>query len=337
MNDIIRDEKVGIVIRRTPSGWVLMYKEKEVYSFDPNKRPRRLFTSGRSFRRGTDHRTFEVYQPGSRESNTVVRELTDKEKRALYEELLKRLKHIISILGDTKKFEDDHCVNSARDFFSFVYNRNIIDDWEADYERFHSIYKAISILPPDRYRALVIQVCEGCPWNRCTFCKLFTDRNFRQRTLEEVKKHARSIKEFFKDGLNYYQSIFLADANTLVMKTENLLKIILWLKDFFSDYPLLNRFDSFVDIRSGYKKSLEELKTLKEAGMKRIYIGVETGAEELREFLNKSGKNEEVIEFIKNSHLAGLEISAIFMVGVGGDKYSLVHIEKTIKLLKQIK
>lgn len=93
---------------------------------------------------------------------------------------------------------------------------------EADAIRFRSVYLPVPILPPDQYGALIVQLTEGCSYNQCTFCRFYRDRPFRAKTSEELRAHLRAVREFFGEGLRLRRSVFLADANALVLPPARL-------------------------------------------------------------------------------------------------------------------
>ena len=98
-------------------------------------------------------------------------------------------------------------------------------DWaalQADARRFGEIYRPVSILPPDQYLALVVQATEGCSYNQCTFCDFYRDRPFRVKSADELRAHIAAVQAFFGPALGLRKSLFLADANALVVPMPRL-------------------------------------------------------------------------------------------------------------------
>ena len=102
---------------------------------------------------------------------------------------------------------------------------------ERSADEFQRIYLPISVLPPDQYMSLVLQVTEGCNYNRCIFCNFYKDRPFRVKTLGEIEQHIAEIRQFFGKGLKLRKSIFLADANALVIPQNKIIPVLFLLKE----------------------------------------------------------------------------------------------------------
>ena len=163
------------------------------------------------------------------------------------------------------------------------------DQLAADGERFQSLYKPVSILPPDQYLALVLQATEGCSWNRCTFCGLYRDRTFRIHSPESFRAHCAGVRDFYGEGLSLRRGIFLADANALVMPQARLRQIFEIAQEIFALPEGPRPVYSFVSAFDVARKSPEEWADLHALGLTRAYIGLETGDDDLLRFLNKPG------------------------------------------------
>lgn len=198
--------------------------------------------------------------------------------------------------------------------------------------RFRAVYQPIPILPPDQYRSIVLQVTEGCTWNKCTFCSFYQGTRFRMRSLSHFEKHTRAVHRFLGAGLRMRRGIFLGDGNALALKAEGLFEYIELIRKVFPDEPLYG----FVDVFSGQRHTVEEWRALAELGLHRVYIGMETGYDPLLRFLNKPGSQAESIELVAELKEAGLAVSPIVMVGVGGQKYRNKHSEATLEALSQM-
>jgi radical SAM superfamily enzyme YgiQ (UPF0313 family) len=141
-------------------------------------------------------------------------------------------------------------------------------DWQhlsADAISFKNVYLPISILPPDQYLALVVQVTEGCNYNQCIFCDFYKDRPFRIKTNTELKEHLLKIKNYFGEGIKMRRSIFLGDANAIVIPQERLIKALRSIKNVF---PQPKDIYSFIDVFTGIKKDpavYQSLKIVKES------------------------------------------------------------------------
>jgi len=195
---------------------------------------------------------------------------------------------------------------------------------------FNNLYRPISILPPDQYLALVLQITEGCNYNRCTFCNFYRDRPFRIKPLPEIIQHVKGVKNFLGTGIRLRRSIFLADANALVIPQRKLIPILRHIR---STLPTRLPIYSFIDVFTGIKKSAVNFSQLKEWGVKRVYLGVESGHPGLLDLLNKPQSLEAVLTLTKKLKDGGLEIGVIFLAGAGGQPFHEYHRKASAKLL----
>jgi len=202
----------------------------------------------------------------------------------------------------------------------------------AQEEAFYRVYKPISILPPDQYLSVVVQATEGCTWNRCTFCSFYQDRPFRAKSREEFARHVEAVKAFFGRGLSLRKGVFLADGNALALSQNRLMPLFEVVRDAFPGRPVY----SFIDVYTGERKAVEEWRRLVEMGLHRVYIGMETGCDELLAFLNKPGSREELIRFVHDLKEAGVAVGLIAMVGVGGKEYAGRHGEETLAAIARM-
>ena len=217
---------------------------------------------------------------------------------------------------------------------------------EEDAQRFHTIYRPISILPPDQYLSVVLQITEGCSHNRCTFCDFYRDRRFRIKSDQEVVKHIAKVKAFLGDAIRLRKSIFLADANAIVIPQRRLLHIFDRVHESFVIQPrhAVNRpgrggdvsfsgIYSFMDMFDGRRKSERDFVELAERGLRRVYIGLETGSDTLLGFLKKAGNSQDAVATVLALKQAGIQVGVIIMLGVGGVRFSESHILDTSQVL----
>jgi len=200
-------------------------------------------------------------------------------------------------------------------------------------KEFENIYLPISILPPDQYMSLVIQMTEGCNYNQCTFCNFYRDRPFKIKSADELEIHLSKVKSFFGKGINLRKSIFLADANALAIPQK---RLISGLESIHNKFSIFNDLYSFIDVFTGLKKSVNDFIQLNKLGIKRVYLGVESGNNDLMLFLNKKQLNTDIIELTHNLKKGGIDVGIIFLVGAGGTKYAEQHITDSLELLKQL-
>ncbi len=200
-------------------------------------------------------------------------------------------------------------------------------------ELFSDIYLPISILPPDQYMSIVVQITEGCNYNKCTFCNFYRDRPFRIKSQTEIDTHLENIKSFLGEGIKLRKSIFLADANAIVMPQN---KLVSAMESIQKSFPEIPHFYSFVDVFTGIKKTEEDYQQLANLGLKRVYLGIESGSIELLQLLNKPTLSEDIIQLSNTLKKSGVQLGLIFLAGAGGKAYHKQHVEDSVELLSHI-
>jgi len=227
------------------------------------------------------------------------------------------------------------------------------------------------IRPPSEAQSLLIRVTRNCPWNRCTFCPVYKGTKFSVRTVEEVKKdidtakemadtltamswkagsggvmnrqlleavfHGKKFSESFRSVAAWMhygsESAFLQDANSLIMKTPDLVEVISHLKKTF---PGLKRITSYARSQTLSRKSVESLKKIREAGLNRIHVGLESGSDKVLELVNKGCTAEQQIQGGQRVIAAGMELSEYVMPGLGGKTLSRDHALETARVLNAV-
>jgi hypothetical protein len=218
----------------------------------------------------------------------------------------------------------------------------------SDAVRFAEVYAPIGILPPDQYLALVLQATVGCSFNTCTFCDLY-HQPFRSKTPDEFRQHIRAVRDYLGDSLLLRQrSIFLGAANALAVPMPRLLPIFDIICEEFSPYaaqrgrrqvPRAGRslgVGAFIDAFTGTRKSAEDYRALAERGLKRVYIGLESGHDPLLEFVRKPGRAGDAIDTVRAIKAAGINVGVIVLIGLGGERFAAGHAADTIEVLKQM-
>jgi len=207
--------------------------------------------------------------------------------------------------------------------------------YKKDVDNYYSVYKPVGILPPDQYISVVLQLTEGCSFNKCTFCNFYRDRPFKIKSPEEFNDHILDVKHFIGNGLSLRRTIFLGDANALVVPTKKLLPLIEIIHKHL-DVAELGGLFAFLDGFSGEKKSTTEYKSLKDLGVEKIYIGLESGNNALLKFLNKPGLAEEALDAVNQIKSAGISVGIIVLLGAGGKQFQDKHIKDTINIINKM-
>lgn len=203
---------------------------------------------------------------------------------------------------------------------------------DADALRYASVYAPVPILPPDRYRSLVVQVTEGCHWNRCTFCSFYRARPFRIKPLDEYAAHLEAVRAFFGPGLTLRRGVFLGDANALLLPASDLVPRIELLARALPEHA--GDLAAFIDVFTGSRRDHRELAALRARGLRRIYLGLESGDDGLLEFLNKPQSAAEAIGLAHAARDAGMAVGIIVMAGIGGDAFWSRHVEATLAAIR---
>ena len=226
------------------------------------------------------------------------------------------------------------------------------------------------IRPPSEAFSLLIRATRNCPWNRCRFCPVYKGSKFELRTLGEIIRDIEAVKAI-SDGIKEaawtmgygdnlrevaamlsYQAqygpcashvalwlgtggktAFLQDSNTLLMRTPELIQVIAFLRE---TIPSLDRVTTYGRSHTAAKKSISELKELKDAGLDRVHIGLETGYDPLLAYMEKGCTAENHIEGGKKVKAAGISLCEYVMPGLGGKKMSQEHALQTARVLNEI-
>ena len=143
------------------------------------------------------------------------------------------------------------------------------------------------------------------------------------------------MKAFLGDGISLRRTIFLGDANALVTPIARLIPMLEVTNTQF-DVERMGGIYAFLDGFSGEKKSIEDYRNLRNLGMKRIYIGLESGNEDLLKFLKKPGTPYDVLQAVKSIKAGGLSVGIILLLGAGGKKYMKNHVRDSIHLINQM-
>ncbi|MBV1874223.1 MAG: radical SAM protein [Gammaproteobacteria bacterium] len=184
--------------------------------------------------------------------------------------------------------------------------------------------------PPSEGNSLIIQVTNGCSWNKCTFCEMYTSpmKKFKARKDEEI------IADLMKASLSYagVRRVFLADGDAMVLPTQRLLTILKAIKGIL---PSVTRVSAYCLPKNLKKKSVRDLRLLKEAGLGILYVGAESGDDFVLEKINKGETYASTAEAVIKVNEAGIKSSMMILNGLGGKKYSAQHAINTARLLNE--
>ena len=232
-------------------------------------------------------------------------------------------------------------------------------------------YETGPIRPPNEARSLLLRLTRNCPWNHCQFCPVYKGRKFSLRPVADIKadiQAARDIADSIHDlserlnrdgrvddqvisyifnqaGYNdcyrnvaawlYYgtQACFLQDADNLIMKTDDLVDVLSFLRECF---PNITRVTTYSRSKTVSKKSAESLKRIREAGVDRIHIGLESGYDPVLKLMRKGTTADVQVDAGRKVMAAGMELSEYVMPGLGGQEMWEGHAKETARVLNQI-
>jgi radical SAM superfamily enzyme YgiQ (UPF0313 family) len=228
------------------------------------------------------------------------------------------------------------------------------------------------IRPPSEAQSLLLRVTRNCSWNQCEFCHIYKGEQFSRRTVEEVKKdidayyamaaeirslswnsgfggeinaslagsimnrsnlypdeYRRMILWLYKGGKN----VFLQDANNLVLRTKDLVEMLSYLRQKF---PSVERITTYSRAKTVSRKTVDELKDLRDAGLSRIHMGLESGYDRLLQIVQKGVTARDHIEAGQRVKQAGISLSEYIMPGLGGKSMWREHATETARALSLI-
>lgn len=219
-----------------------------------------------------------------------------------------------------------------------------------DTERLRDIYLPIPILPPDQYAALVLQATEGCSFNRCSFCSFYRSIPYRERSVAAFDAHLQAVLQHLGRSIENYHRVFLGQANALLVDTDTLAAM---LERIQSRLPLRparlepearrrwrSEHDAWIDgvyafVDSFHEpKNVPDLQRLADLGLRRVYLGLETGSQDLLRLLGKPGSVDDAIALARNLHEARLELGVIVLVGAGGLRHEEEHLRRTVAAIQ---
>jgi len=228
------------------------------------------------------------------------------------------------------------------------------------------------IRPPSEAGSLLVRVSRNCPWNKCAFCRTYKNAKFELRSVEEIQRDidnmseiAETLKELsIREGdrgriserivnivfdryplynechravalwLHYGgESVFLQDADSLVMKTDDIVSI---LRSIRGAFPSVTRITTYCRSRTAARKSVAELQLLRDAGLARIHVGMESGLDPVLELIRKGTTAADHIEGGQKIKAAGISLCEYVIPGLGGTLYSQEHARETARVINAI-
>jgi radical SAM superfamily enzyme YgiQ (UPF0313 family) len=183
-------------------------------------------------------------------------------------------------------------------------------------------YYGTVVRPPSEAHSYILQVTYGCSHNRCAFCGTYLDKPFQVRPPDEVLEDVSLAQKRWL-GL---ARVFLADGNALVLSAQRLVPILDALN---SAFPYLERVACYANARDILDKSEADLELLCRKGLRLVYLGLESGSDEVLRHIRKGATAVEMIQAVRKAKAAGMQVSVIGILGIAGPELSSFHAEAT--------
>jgi len=184
--------------------------------------------------------------------------------------------------------------------------------------------------PPSEANSLILQVTNGCSWNQCTFCEMYTapQKKFSAKKESLIFDDIKIASQSYPDT----RRIFLADGDAMVLSTRRLLSILQHIQLHF---PKVNRVSTYCLPRNVKQKSIDELKELQEAGLGLVYVGAESGDDELLKLIEKGETLASTVNSLQKLQSANIKTSVMILNGLGGNIYTKQHAINSAQLVNE--
>ncbi|MDH5356729.1 MAG: radical SAM protein [Gammaproteobacteria bacterium] len=184
--------------------------------------------------------------------------------------------------------------------------------------------------PPSEGRSLIFQVTNGCSWNRCTYCSMYTapQKKFRPRAEDEVLEEIRRCGE---TGVQA-RRVFLADGDAMVLSMRRLRTILQAIQ---THLPSVSRVSAYCLPGNLKNKTVDDLRELEALGLKLIYVGAESGDDTVLKYIDKGETYDSTASALLKAHEAGIKTSVMILNGMGGKKYSEQHALASARLVNE--
>lgn len=190
-------------------------------------------------------------------------------------------------------------------------------------------YEGTIIRPPSEAYSIILQVTVGCSYNKCTFCGAFKDKHFRVKSDEEIDDDLQFAARYCQKQ----NRVFLADGDVLILPQKRLSALLARIR---SALPWVKKISLYGNARSIRAKTAQDLAALKKQGLDRIYMGLESGCDEVLEIVCKGETSESMVEAAKKVNESGMFLSATTLLGLGGVELSEHHARQSAETLNRM-
>ena len=180
--------------------------------------------------------------------------------------------------------------------------------------------------PPSEAKSLIFQVTLGCSFNQCSFCDMYRNKEYSEKTWDEAKAEIDLMAKQLPDTTR----IFLADGDAINISADYMVQIVEYL---YNSFPKLERVSCYAMPMNLLKKTPEELKKMREAGLKMLYLGIESGSDIILKKITKGATAETIIKACRKAIETGFTLSCIIILGLGGKTHSKEHIKETARVV----
>ena len=179
---------------------------------------------------------------------------------------------------------------------------------------------------PSEAKSLIFQVTLGCSFNQCSFCDMYRNKEYSEKTWDEAKAEIDLMAKQLPDTTR----IFLADGDAINISADYMVQIVEYL---YNSFPKLERVSCYAMPMNLLKKTPEELKKMREAGLKMLYLGIESGSDIILKKITKGATAETIIRACRKAIETGFTLSCIIILGLGGKTHSKEHIKETARVV----
>jgi len=183
--------------------------------------------------------------------------------------------------------------------------------------------------PPSEADSLIFQVTLGCSWNRCTFCAMYKAKEYVVRPFGELEREVVEMSRRYPGA----RRIFLADGDPVEAPTGHLVSVLDLLN---LRFPALERISAYAGPRNLKARTIDELKMFRERKLDLLYLGIETGNDELLRRIRKGVTSGQIVEACGKAAGAGMRLSAIILLGLGGVDGSHAHAKDSARVVNAI-
>ncbi len=242
----------------------------------------------------------------------IVYQLNENESRYIVKRFYEKAKNVL--------FKD----NIEKDFYEYL---------KYDAEKMKEIYKSnIPIVPPDQYFSIYVKITNGCSWNKCLFCDLYKNQKYSVIDFNSLKKEIHEINNYFGESIKSRKSVFIGDANAININNNLLIEYIKYIHEMYN-LDIYSFMDVFITNKT---KKLNDFIQMRDNGIKRLYIGLESGNVNVLKLLNKNIDVNNAINFISTIKSSGIDVGIIILAGAGGIKNYNNHVNDTVNFIEKL-